>query len=74
MTVFESVYKYIKLNTKFKLFTNVIFICDAITAAFNSNFGIVSKCSLIRAKIDLPTINAQVIEFDDLTLRKETAP
>ena len=42
MTVFESVHKYIESYTKFKLFTNVTFTRDAITAACNFNFGIVS--------------------------------
>ena len=42
---------------------------DAITAACNSKFGIVSKFSLIGAKLNLPAINAQSIEFDDMTLR-----
>ena len=69
MTVFESVHKYIESNTKSKLFTDVTFILDAIMAACISNFGIVNKFSLIRANLDLPPINAQVIEFDDMTLR-----
>ena len=68
-TVFESVHKYIESNTKSKLFTNVTFIRDTITAACNSNFRIVSKFSLIGANLDLPAINAQVTEFDDMTLR-----
>ena len=69
MTVFESVHKYIESTTKSKLFTNVTSIRDAITAACNSNFGIVSKFSLIKANLDLPAINPQVIQFDDMTLR-----
>ena len=69
MTVFEFVHKYIESNTKSRLFINVTFIRDAITAACNSNFGIVSNFSLIGASLDLPAMKAQVIEFDDMTLR-----
>ena len=68
MTVFESVHKYIESNTTSKLFTNVTLILDPITAACNSNFGIVSKFSLIGINLDLPAINAQVTEFDDMNL------
>ena len=53
MTIFESVHKYIESHTKSKLFTNVTFIHDTISAACYSNFGIVSKFSLIGAKRDL---------------------
>ena len=63
MTVFESIHKYIESNTKCRLFINVTFIRDAIAAACNSNFGIVSKFSLIGASLDLPAMNAQIINL-----------
>ena len=67
MTVSINILSEILNPNCFLMFPNVTH--DAITAACNSKFGIVSKFSLIGAKLDLPAINAQSIEFDDMTLR-----